>query len=260
MLRFFALMLVSTAIGACTPEGKPPIYTSFVQGEIGGTCETNDDCKEGLCFTNGFAGLNGAQYAAVGGYCSKLCTVDAECGSGKCVQGFDGKRYCMAHCDAPNRCRAGLICRPNKHCEPQNLYVLECDPAQNGGFCTTGNGDVGGCLRNSLGTGPAGECIRTCELGGTCPGTNVGCHYYDFKQAFGDPFQGLLCAYTVTNPAPLGGACSSASQCVSGANCIIDGPDQASCHQLCNEFTFECNNGSSCVNFDPAGPVQVCSF
>jgi hypothetical protein len=256
MPRFFALLLLF----GCVPEGKPPIYTSFVRGQIGGSCDGDGDCESGLCFSNGFAGLNGAQFAADQGYCSKECVQDGDCGgSARCLFGYDAKKYCFAFCDGPNRCRGGLVCRPGKVCEPQNLFVLECDPAVNGGLCTTSNGSVGGCARQALGSGPAGECIPLCQLGETCSGTNTGCHYYDFKQAFGDPFQGLLCTFTVSNPSPLGGSCDGASDCVSGANCIIDGPDQTSCHQLCGDF-FSCNNGSDCVSFDPPGPVQVCSF
>jgi hypothetical protein len=114
---------------------------------------------------------------------------------------------------------------------------------------------VGGCYRWALGSGPAGECYVGCELGGSCSGANRGCKYYDFNQQFGDPFVGLICDFTITNPSGNGGPCNTQSECAGGLVCLVDG----TCHQIC-DASFSCATGADCLNFNPPGPVGVCDF
>jgi hypothetical protein len=258
MRRVLALLALLTA---CTPAGKAPIYTSFAEGEIGGPCNSDGDCKSGMCFTTSFAGTN---MASVGGYCSKPCSIDAECGGKSlCISYSDTTKFCAAFCDGPTHCRNGYLCRTGKFCDLASFYTINCDPKASGGVCTTAAGGQGGCLREALGDGIVGECIIGCTLPGNCP-SGAGCHYYDVAtagEAFAeDPFQGLLCFFNSSStPVPLNGACSASSDCQTGLNCVTVGIDEPVCLQLCSDSNPECTDPSAlCLPFTPAGPFEGC--
>ena len=254
------LALLALSVG-CTPAGKAPLYTSFAEGEIGGPCANDHDCKSGQCFTTSFAGTS---QASVGGYCSKPCSSDGECGGKSiCASYGDNNSFCTAFCDGPSHCRNGYLCRPGNFCDLQAFYNLDCDPMANGGACTTSTGAGGGCIREAQGEGIVGECFLGCMLPGNCP-SGDGCHYTDVSGAgpafANDAFKGLLCFINTTStPVQLNGACSGSSDCVTGANCVTVGSNSPVCLQLCSESNSLCTDPSAlCLPFNPPGPFEGC--
>jgi hypothetical protein len=236
---------------ACTPDGKPPLHTSKFQGEIGGACGQDSDCHGGgTCMIAKFAAAN---VAPPGGYCTRTCTGDNDCGTGKCVQdSSDSKFYCMAFCESAGDCRADYLCLLAKHCEPFARYNPTCDPKDNSGVCADG----GGCLRIAIGTGTAGVCYPQCS-GPTGCSSKSGCYYVDENQLNHDPFQGTVCFNEVGTVA-IGGSCTVNSDCVSYSSCITG---DHTCHSLCDSPGFgTCSDGADCLEFDPPGPVGACRF
>jgi hypothetical protein len=234
---------------ACTPDGKPPLHTSKFAGEIGGTCAQDSDCHgSGSCMTTKFAASN---VAPPGGYCTRSCAADSDCGNGKCVQdSSDHNFYCMAACDSAGDCRADYLCLLSKHCEPFARYNPSCDPQGDAGQCANG---AGGCARVAIGTGLAGLCLQTCDSATSCP-TGEGCYYLD-ENANGDPFRGGVCI----NPAgtlPEGSSCSSSFDCQSFHACVTPN-DQ--CLALCTNIGGTCTNGLPCLDFAQPGPFGYCS-
>ncbi len=256
-------LLLAALLLSCTPPGKAPIYTSFDKGEIGGPCGADSDCKSGTCFTATFAGK---QMASIGGYCSKTCTVDAECGgSNICANYGTTGKFCTSYCEGPANCRVGYICRPGKFCDLETFYTLDCDPKADEGFCTFPDGSSGGCFRQALGEGMAGQCIPGCTLASGCA-SGAGCHYYDFGHMFGadyagDAFAGLLCFFdTITPPLPVGDPCQSDTDCASGSNCVTVAGGPLSCVQLCVDGDACTDSNMTCdLNFNPKGIVGGCS-
>jgi hypothetical protein len=255
MARVLALLWL---VAGCAPSGKPPIYTSFVKGAIGGPCSADSDCESGTCFLDNFAGTG---VASVDGYCTKLCNVDDECGGKSICASYPSESgYCTAFCDGPSRCRDGYICRTGKFCDLASFYTLDCDPAFAGGSCTTSTGAAGGCVRYALGTTNSGLCVIGCGLNGPNCSTGAGCHYYDASLSLaGDPFKGLLC-YTnsLSTPVPVSGSCSTNFDCVSGANCVSVNSGSPICLELCDDTHFCSDFNATCTPFNDPGPENVC--
>jgi hypothetical protein len=251
--------LLVALLGACVPDGKPPMFTSLIRGAIGGPCDADDDCKSGSCQTTSFTGYRAG---APGGYCSDECSEDSDCTPGKCVFGGDGNQYCVARCQKPSHCRDDYICDALEgYCEPAALYNLSCDPKV--ADCITSAGLLGGCVRAALGDGDVGYCSRACTLDGSLPcGSGQGCHLFDVRAIGGafqnDAFRSLLCFNnTETPPVSLGGSCILITDCVSGADCVTFtdrfGDVSTTCLQSCNSG-LGCINGNPCQDYTRANP------
>lgn len=131
------------------------------KGAIGDACTRASDCESNFCLI---------YPTLVGGYCSRKCQTDADCGEDWCVSG----QYCLKNC-AHSPCREGYACRVQgtfcdapitKFMDPSTL----CDPTRTDNpNCTAGQI----CKRfdhSDDGSGvDKGACVDLCTLGaGTC--------------------------------------------------------------------------------------------
>src|SRR5438094_664859 len=86
------LFLVASivAVAACGPAGGGGSSTTA----IGKACRTDVDCGGSgrICATS-----------APGGYCTKVCTGDADCGTGAACD----TSFCVKKCTADSSCRTG---------------------------------------------------------------------------------------------------------------------------------------------------------
>ncbi len=248
---------------ACTPDGKPPIFTNVVRGEIGGACDADGDCHSGACQTTSFAGNN---VGAPGGYCTHECSGDSDCTPGKCIS-FGSRSFCVARCEKPSHCRDDYVCNAAEgFCEPAAMVRLECDPSV--ADCTTAAGQPGGCLRSALGSGTFGACVRACSLDGSLgcdPGQ--GCHLFDTHVVGGafanDAFRGMMCFKETANPPTvIAGSCQSFTECVSTADCaglkLADGSTLQVCVQNCS-IGSTCDDGKPCTSYvTPTPGIGYC--
>ena len=182
-------MLLLGQVG-CGTTNTPTMNTpdaglTLCQGDgcIGTACAKDADCTEGnagkaaTCWIATI--LNNPKLLPTpGGYCSRECDTDADCGTGKCYTLPNAsKRYCMARCDSASTCRkpgyactfeggAGMdgICFPDKN--------LDCQPTK--GTCDAvvdASGvpsQKGGCIRAAF--EDKGICRVACQVGTkTCP-------------------------------------------------------------------------------------------
>lgn len=231
-------------------------------GCIGASCLANTDCTEGnqampaVCWKGTL--LNDPRLVATtGGYCSRECTSNADCGTGKCVT-LPGatKQYCMAQCTSASTCRkpdyvcafdgdTGGICFPNAN--------FDCDPTKRNGQCEVGEAKyLGGCVRAAYENDHGGICHLQCLVGTkTCPpDTRFGttnappqvCIYVDTTQdskgqpvATGDLFKGNLCFQQSLAPKNPGEQCKYWTDCQDGYQCDRYVPTEASavCRKLC---------------------------
>lgn len=127
-----------------------------VKAPIGAACGTSSSCTSAACYTNGWPG----------GYCSRTCSANSECGSGAvCLSGIDS---CVALCPSPgsrSTCRTGYECvglknRTDGFCTPVEQKADTGAACSTGAQCATGN---------CYGTWPGGYCGKL-----DC-GSNPGC-------------------------------------------------------------------------------------
>lgn len=234
-------------------------------GCVGAPCAQPSDCTEGnsalpaVCW--GTTLLNVSQNVRTpGGYCTRECSVDADCGTAACVQlPGSAKKHCMAKCASATRCRkpgyscafdgtSGGICFPNGN--------FDCNPAGPEGTCEYGsNGYLGGCIRVAYESDHGGICHLQCQLGSkTCPpddraGTPAppqSCIYVDTSfdvqgnpSPTGDKFKGNLCFQQTSAPKALGEPCQYYSECQDSLQCdrFNTNPALRVCRALCVQGT-----------------------
>lgn len=89
-------------------NSSPPSATDLAR--LGAPCSADGDCIGGLCIQ----GLPN-------GYCSNLCTSNADCSDGLCfgLQGQEGQ-VCLVECQGDDECRAseGYVCDGDSTCFP----------------------------------------------------------------------------------------------------------------------------------------------
>ncbi|MCA9546313.1 MAG: PPC domain-containing protein, partial [Myxococcales bacterium] len=88
-------------------------------GRVGAGCFDLTDCA------GSFECLAGPDVP--GGYCTRQCAGNAECGAGVCAQ-FDDGRYCGLPCQGNNDCRVGYACTVRTGVVGQDVRV--CTPIQ----------------------------------------------------------------------------------------------------------------------------------
>ncbi|MBP6742675.1 MAG: hypothetical protein KA244_07495 [Deltaproteobacteria bacterium] len=230
-------------------------------GCIGASCIKDSECTEGtggaaICWSGTL--LNNAKLVATpGGYCSRECFSDADCGTAKCVS-LPGtlKQYCMARCSSASTCRkpgyscaydgpTGGICFPSAN--------FDCDPTTNDGICEFGVDRVlGGCVRAAYENDKGGICHQQCKVGSkTCPAdvrfgtTNAPpqqCIYLDTTvdakgnpAATGDKFRGNVCFQSPAAAVAPGAACQYWTDCGDGYQCdrYASRSTDVVCRQLC---------------------------
>jgi hypothetical protein len=232
-------------------------------GCIGSTCSKDSDCTEGggggICWTTTL--LNNPQNVTTpGGYCSRECTADAECGTGRCI-GFPSttKKYCMAKCSSALRCRhpgyscafegdAGGICFPSAN--------FDCNPSVGDGTCEVGAEKyLGGCVRVAYESDSGGVCHLQCLVGkNTCPDNTRSavrpppkqlCAYIDSTldaqgnpTPNGDKFKGNICFDQPATPVGVGMSCKYWTDCQDGYECdrynVIE--TNRVCRELCAQM------------------------
>jgi hypothetical protein len=230
-------------------------------GCIGAPCTAATDCTEGangaaVCWTGTL--LNNPKLITTqDGYCTRECTADTDCGTGKCYNvpgAAPGKMYCVARCSTATTCRhpgyscafdgaSGGICWPNGN--------FNCDPTSNDGSCDYGaNKYLGGCIRAAYENTNGGICHLQCQVGtGTCPPDDrfasmppQECNYLDTTvdakgnpSATGDKFRGNVCFDQPASPLGPMQQCTYWSDCQDGLQCDRYAASQATqvCRQLC---------------------------
>lgn len=229
-------------------------------GCVGGACIKDSDCTEGnsamtaVCW--GTTLLNNTKFVTTpGGYCSRECQADTDCGTAKCVNlPSSGKKYCMAKCSSATRCRkpgyscafdgdTGGICFPSAN--------FDCNPSLGDGTCEYGDDKyLGGCVRVAYESDKGGVCHLQCQVGfQTCPpddraGGNPPqlCAYVDSTldaqgnpTSTGDKFKGNLCFQQSSAPVQPGMACKYWTDCTDGYECDRYNVTEANrvCRQLC---------------------------
>ncbi len=234
-------------------------------GCIGAPCTSASECTEGtggpaVCWTTTL--LNMPKLVATpGGYCSRECSADSDCGSAKCVSlPGSGKKFCMAKCASATRCRkpgyscaydgeAGGICFPNAN--------FDCNPTTSDGVCEYGaNKYLGGCIRVAYESDHGGICHSQCYVGkSTCPADDRAgnpapaqqCIYVDTSldsggnpSPVGDKFKGNVCFQQSSTPVADGQACKYWTDCVDGYQCDRYNVTESSrvCRQLCLQGTM----------------------
>lgn len=235
-------------------------------GCVGATCLADTECTEGnsalpaVCWKGTL--LNNPKLVATpGGYCSRECTSNADCGTAKCVT-LPGstKQYCMARCTSASTCRkpdyvcafdgdTGGICFPNAN--------FDCDPTKGTGQCEVGEAkNAGGCVRAAYENDHGGICHLQCLVGTkTCPpDTRFGttnapaqvCVYIDTTVdskgnavATGDKFRGNLCFQQSQAPKGPGESCTYWTDCQDGYQC--DRYVQTQANQVCRKLCAQGN-------------------
>lgn len=227
-------------------------------GCMGASCTKASDCTEGeggaaVCWLNTL--LENPSYVATpGGYCTRRCQADSECGTGKCVSVPNSTdKYCMASCRTSLTCRKpGYSCAFNGDvggiCFPHGTF--DCNPTTTKGTCDFGPRPsyAGGCIRVAYEDEKGGVCHLACRVGTkTCPpDTRIPgatppdqlCAYIDtMVDAMGNPamtkdkWKGAVCFGQPTTPVADNGACVYWTDCADGSQC--DRYGDKTCRKLC---------------------------
>jgi hypothetical protein len=182
----------------CSATGEI-LHDRLAEGTKCGDCMACTD--QGLC-----QGCNGATSDCFAGNCvpkPKTCTLDTECDSKYCVDGYccdsECKGECMS-CDGANTGGLSGICAPIEAGKDPNTECLDNDVCRDGS-CGCKNGIKDG---NEVGVDCGGECTGctgTWNCGGTTTcdgiGANVDCCYFcDCPNESGDckTLEGQTCA------------------------------------------------------------------
>ncbi len=277
--------LVLCAVLGCgnSPDSMPDAGTNPGEdpnlctgpGCIGGGCTSAADCTEGgagVCWLNTL--LDNPSYVSTpGGYCTRKCTSDGDCGSAKCVSvPSSPDKYCMAKCRTAKTCRKpGYVCAFDGDtggiCFPSANF--DCDPTQGGGSCDYGvDRYAGGCLRVAYENTNGGVCHLACQVGlktcppdtrttGSAPAQQL-CAYIDTtvdsdgnKAATQDKWQGAVCLAQPASPVADGQPCTYWTDCADGSQCDRFG--DKTCHKLCAQ-----GNGMQDANlYSPPGAMPA---
>ena len=228
---------------------------------IGGPCASSPNCQAGLtCRITTQRG----DTTYPGGYCSKACSTDPDCGTGsECVGGpqsslqFYGEPsgFCVNVCPSAgsqSTCRSGYTCEFNVAGSPGDCWLTPIPNFNGGGIasntgamCTTDNCQptgvsslLGFCFKGTPRDGgtaptgfPGGYCTADCSYDnlGTFCGTNGTC--IQFNGGTANEFFGCL-AKCPTPAAPL-----TSNGCRFGYACIPiglgDGGTTGACYRSC---------------------------
>lgn len=244
--------------GSDMSGGSPTLNLCKGAGCIGTACTKDADCTEGtggaaVCWKSTLRD-NNKYLSTPGGYCSRPCTKDDECGTGRCatIPG-EAQSFCFARCGDANTCRKpGYACLydgPSALCYPDSN--LECDPTL--GSCDAKLPDgtlvAGGCIRAAYEN--KGLCRIACQVGTkTCPNDTVQggngvpqhCVYLDMSRTSagqpspnGDKWRGSVCLAVSGAAKPAGTACTFWDECADGLQCnrYDQVPDNRVCRPLC---------------------------
>lgn len=249
--------------------GSPGLNLCKGAGCVGATCTRDSDCTEGsgmaaVCWRSNLRN-NDKYLSTPGGYCSRPCTRDEDCGTGRCstIPG-EAQSFCFARCADANTCRKpGYVCLydgPSALCYPGSN--LECDPTQ--GSCDAKLADgtlvAGGCIRAAYEN--RGLCRVACQVGTrTCPADTVQgagnpipqhCVYLDMSRTSagqpspnGDKWRGAVCLAQGAAPKMAGQRCDFWDECADGLQCnrYEQVPDNRVCRPLCAQVNGQQSGG-----------------
>ena len=143
MKRIFGVLAVATlALAGCPDNGNKNNIgldggsgkDASVAGDMaastkkatGEPCTKNADCAGNLCLTETMGVFKG-------GYCSRTCTSDTQCGDDYCYPIGPTQTVCLKYCEA-NDCRTGYACWTDNVCLPPLADYLKpevlCDPTK----------------------------------------------------------------------------------------------------------------------------------
>lgn len=243
--------------GSCVPNNPT--------GAIGDPCTSDGACQAGLCFT-------AAREAYPGGYCTKGCQADTDCGAGAVCS----VSACAKACTLDSDCRQGYGCFTRLGGTKRACFPLANGTGSVGQACTTTNSCSGGtlgfcgspasgyrdgyCLRecNAANACPSGShcanddggsgiCVRNCSTDGDCRGAGTdGYMCYDFDN---DTVKECFVAGTGTTP--VGGPCQDTGDCSGGADGRCGTPEGGFPGGYCTRY---CGTDNAC----PAG--SACGF
>jgi len=199
---------------------------------LGGGCASDLDCSAGLACLGDWPG----------GFCTRSCTGDAECGAPGAKQAVSSchEGRCHPRCDpraAFSSCREGYVCRlsgAKAVCVPDCRVAATC---ASGWSCEKGSG-----LCYDPASGAVGAaCGPTI---GTCDGTPNGVCYS--LGGFGPGFCTIPCS-PFTKPCPLE---------LKGSTCLLGSITAPYCGFICDPASPSCPHpGMSCTAL---GEVHVC--
>ena len=136
-----------------------------VSGAIGSSCTDDPQCTNGLCLTN-----------FPSGYCSQLCSADADCPSGSHCEQVGSQSFCYRDCQDSASCRSGYECSTAElaapSCVPSDGTVVKNpNGANDGESCVSDINCKGGvCLKEAAGH-PGGYCTTlNCDNDSECNG------------------------------------------------------------------------------------------
>lgn len=123
-------------------------HDAGVPSTIGTACSEDSQCGTGTCVP--------ASQGFPGGYCTQICTTDADCGgAGSCVPNIamsatGSISICLAGCTEASQCRSGYVCGQNQnptYCLPGCATRNECTVGEvcnlQTGLCDATEGDGG---------------------------------------------------------------------------------------------------------------------
>jgi hypothetical protein len=129
--------------GSAPPPPPPP------KSPTGSSCSGDSQCQTGQCALNGWPG----------GYCSRFCTSNEQCGTGVCLNDVEaGQMYCVSKCAAPgaqSTCRTGYACYP--FAAPRTDGYCEVAQSSGAGGGTGSGGGGGGGAGGGGGSGGGGS-------------------------------------------------------------------------------------------------------
>ena len=217
--------------GSCTESGSISCCPYQCNG-VGLACR-NSCAEHGDCCGDSYC-LGSACVARKDN--GQTCSIDAECTSSKCVDGYCCDTWCGGACQACNVAGEEGTCTE---------HTATTDPEGECGLCKVCNG-TGSCVNVPNGADPLEECTQTgadtCGYDGSCDGGG-GCRYWDGATVCLDQrcTAGLKLDTKFCNGS---GSCSAGG---ASTNCCPYGCSGNECRTDCSSNTQCCAN-HFCVN------------
>ncbi len=212
----------STSEKTRAPSGESTGGQEVERSPLGGLCEADGDCEDGL--TCG---------GAPAGQCEKACDVDADCGAGAICTGPLGGEggTCFIACSVQSACRDDRVCAggvvPRRFCDVQQSVGGTCSidtDCQDGLSCPNGSAASGAdrqCVKDCTTDAECGDgAVCTTHLGGeggTCwKACTTAADCRSDLVCAGGVVPRLFCEVQQAN----GGSCAAVTDCAGGLACI----------------------------------------
>jgi hypothetical protein len=142
---------------------EPDASVPLTDHSAGKGCKRDADCPGGRCASELHIASASQASAAMGGYCTRACDSDSQCGErGECsVPAGEEAGECLGNCKREADCRDGYTCVGAGGVSGISISGT-CQPMARAGNL---RGAVVGDACGSDGDCPGGECLRTTPLG-----------------------------------------------------------------------------------------------